>query len=69
MTDVLDGADVLVASTQTMPSLRAQRVFGRLPAVKPDRIFSSALFFPAGYGIALALLDDVERMCRKLTAS
>lgn len=60
--DVLQNTDLLFVASQDLEHLREQPGFAALPAVQEGRMVSSDLFFPASYGMALALLDDLERI-------
>jgi iron complex transport system substrate-binding protein len=64
--DLLAKSDVIFTTTVSLPFLKAQSVFNNLPAAQAGRVFTTDLFFPASYGIALALLDAVETDCKQL---
>jgi iron complex transport system substrate-binding protein len=66
MPDLLGGTDVLLTTGVSLSKLRTEQVFKQLPAVRHSDLFTSDLFFPASYGIAIALLADVRKTCAQL---
>jgi len=64
--DLLAGTDVIVTTNASLPYLNKQASFTALPAVKAGQVYATDLFFPASYGIALALLGDLDTICRKV---
>jgi iron complex transport system substrate-binding protein len=67
--DLLANTDVIVTTTASMPYLQAQPGFTGLAAAKAGRVYATDLFFPASYGIAQALLEDLAAMCTKAAAA
>ena len=67
--DLLADTDVVLTTSASLPFLKKQPAFTRLPAVKAGHVYPTDLFFQASYGIALALLDDLADICAKVTAS
>ncbi|BBA96287.1 hypothetical protein RVR_1518 [Actinacidiphila reveromycinica] len=66
MSSLLGGTDVLFTTGVSLAKLRTEQVFKKLPAVQHSDVFTSDLFFPASYGIAIALLADVRKVCARL---
>lgn len=66
--NILADTDVIVTTAVSLPFLRKQKLFTNLPAVKAGRVYTTDLFFPASYGIALALLQDLATFCGKANA-
>jgi iron complex transport system substrate-binding protein len=65
---MLAETDVIVTTTVSMRYFEKQDAFAQLPAVQAGHVYPTDLFFPASYGIALALLDDLDAVCAKLSA-
>jgi len=63
---LLRDTDVIVTSTPSLPMAKKQPTFTVLPAVRSGRIFTTGLFFPASYGVALGLLDQLDAFCMTL---
>ena len=60
---------MIVTTTASLPYLDKLEAFTSLPAAKGGHVYATDLFFPASYGIALALLDDLATICGKVAAS
>ncbi|MGC4112269.1 MAG: ABC transporter substrate-binding protein [Nocardioides sp.] len=63
---MLAHTDVIVTTPVSLPFLHKQALFEGLPAVRAGHVYTTDLFFPASYGIALALLDGLTRICDQL---
>ena len=57
--DVLASSDVILTTPVSLPFLRKQAAFNRLPAARAGHVYSTDLFFPASFGVASGLLDDL----------